>query len=252
MTSFVDVVIQNRIGIITFFNEKSNSLDTHQLALLTDTITTQGNSEDINILLLKSEGTVFCSGASFDELLQVETASQSKQFFLGFQKLIYAIINCPVPIIGLVQGKTIGGGLGIVAACDYVIGTENTQFRLSEINIGIGPFVIEPIITKKIGVSNTANVTYNPNEWFSAEWSMKNGLIHHISTHEELFNSGLKKAIELSKLNKNSLIALKQVFWENKEELNIMMIKRAEISSNLILKEFSKNALLTIKNSWKK
>lgn len=243
----IDVSIKNKVAYVTFFSDKANSLNSKQLEELTMAFENISNDENINIAVLKSEGKVFCSGASFDELLQVEDINTAITFFLGFQKLISSMISCNKPIIGLIQGKTIGGGVGIIAACDYVIASHELQLRLSEINIGIGPFVIEPVISTKIGIAKTSELSWSPNEWFDSQWAYQSGLINKIVDLDNLLQIGIDKANELAVLNSESLKELKNVFWSNKEKLIHEMKNRAFISGKLILKEFAKNKLMSFK-----
>ena len=172
MTAFVKQEIKNNIGYITFFHPAGNSFPSSQLQQLVETIQDLDANENAVVIVLQSEGNTFCAGASFDELLQIDNLTDGKQFFSGFANVINAMRNCSKLIVGKVQGKTVGGGVGIVAACDYALATTKADIKLSELTIGIGPFVIEPAVSRKIGQTAMSELTLAGNEWKPATWAL--------------------------------------------------------------------------------
>ena len=149
--SFVKHSITNTIATIEFFTPQHNSLPSSILAELANTITALGNNKECTVIIIKSIGNkTFCAGASFDELIQIETPEQGLQFFSGFANVINAMRKCPKFIIGSVQGKAVGGGVGLASACDYTLATKQASIKLSELAVGIGPFVVGPAVERKI------------------------------------------------------------------------------------------------------
>ena len=169
--------MRNNIATITFGHPASNSFPSELLERLTHELISVGNNSSVAIIILKSQGDkAFCAGASFDELVAISNLKEGKQFFLGFANVINAMRTCGKLIIGAIQGKTVGGGVGLAAACDYVMATNNAAIKLSEFTIGIGPFVIEPAVKRKIGVSGVAELTLDATNWKTAYWAKEKGL----------------------------------------------------------------------------
>ncbi|UYW01181.1 enoyl-CoA hydratase/isomerase family protein [Flavobacterium agricola] len=250
MTSYIKIKFFNHVVRIKFFDEKKNSFTSEQLENLKNTITDLENNPEITVIILESEGnSVFCSGASFDELLAVSNAEQGKSFFSGFANVILAMKNSSKLIIGNVKGKAIGGGVGLIAACDYVLATNNASLKLSELAIGIGPFVIEPAVSKKIGKTAMAELALNPTEWKTAEWALQKGLYSEVFNHAtDLENYLSSYAQALSLYNPEALLEMKKILWENTTDWETLLAQRAAISGKLVLSEFTKNALQKFKN----
>lgn len=244
---YVEVSIESQVAYVEFFHPKSNSFPSEQLQKLTRTFYELSQNDAVTCIVLSSKGKVFCAGASFDELLQIKDASEGQQFFSGFKHLLLAMVHCKKIIIGLVQGKAIGGGVGIIAACDYVFGVEEVACKLSEIQIGIGPFVIEPVISHKIGKQKMFEMTWNPNQWFDVNWAKNCGLINEIVLGEELIQKGKEKVLELVKYNPEALYALKEITWKGKENWEEVMTKRAMLSGSFVLSDFTREQLQKFK-----
>ena len=248
--AYVNYEIENGVATIEFFHPKGNSFPTFQLEKLIQTIDELGQNKEAKVIVLKSDGEkVFCAGASFDELLVIEDFETGKKFFSGFANLILAMRNCPKFIIGCVEGKVVGGGVGIVAACDYALAMDNASIRLSELSIGIGPFVIEPAISRKIGVNAFSELTLNPKEWVSAEWCKDNGFYNKVfKTKEELKAATQEFSEQLSKYSPEAMQNLKSIFWENAANWDEIMPQRAAMSGKLVLSEFTKETLNKFKS----
>lgn len=248
--AYVKNEIENHVATIEFFHPKGNSFPSVQLEKLIQTIQDLGENEDARVIVLKSAGEkVFCAGASFDELLLIEDFEKGKKFFSGFANLILAMRNCPKFIIGCVEGKVVGGGVGIVAACDYALAMYNASIRLSELSIGIGPFVIEPAITRKIGIQAFSELTLNPKEWVSSDWCLKHGFYNKtFSKPEDLQKATQEFTEQLSQYSPEAMKNLKSIFWENAENWDEIMPKRAAMSGKLVLSDFTKETLNKFKS----
>lgn len=235
--SNISVELQNGVATITFAHPKHNCFPQEQLQALTQAINKCATNAEVHVLLLQSDPTkAFCAGASFDELLEVKTPEQGKTFFMGFANLINAMRECSKPIVGRIHGKAIGGGVGIVAACDYAIATESAQVRLSELAIGIGPFVISPAVLRKTGTAALAALALQPKEWKSADWALQHGLFTEV--HSD-FNAANQAAIDLTNqlasYAPKAVAALNKTLWADTKHWAELLPKNAEISGELLL-----------------
>jgi methylglutaconyl-CoA hydratase len=237
--------IQQNIATIEFGHPASNSLPSELLERLAKEISIIAKKEAISIIILKSEGDrAFCAGASFDELIVIDNLEKGKQFFSGFAKVINAMRTCGKLIVGRVQGKTVGGGVGLVAACDYVLATEKAAIKLSEFTIGIGPFVIEPAVRRKIGLAAVSELTIDATSWKNAYWAKEKGLYAKVfETIKELDEEIEVLALKLASYNSEALSEMKKVLWENTQNWDELLMERAKISGELVLSEFTKKAL---------
>lgn len=241
----IEVTIHDNVATLAFFHPASNSFPSSLLQELTDEINRLGKNETISIIILKSTGTgAFCAGASFEELLSVSNYEEGSRFFSGFANVINAMRKCPKLIIGRIQGKAVGGGVGLVAACDYSFATNKSDIKLSEIAIGIGPFVIEPVVSRKIGKMAMAEMTLNPTIWKTSKWGLEKGLFSEIfETVEELDFRLQEYSRELSSYNPDALFEIKKVLWEGTDNWDSLLYERAAISGRLVLSDFTKSAL---------
>lgn len=237
--------IANNIAKVTFSHPASNSFPSSLLQQLTDELQSLHKNEDVTIIVLQSEGTgAFCAGASFDELVAISNYQEGSKFFSGFANVINAMRKCSKLIIGRIHGKAVGGGVGLAAACDYTFATQKSDIKLSEIAIGIGPFVIEPAVSRKIGKTALAEMTLTPTLWKSANWAKEKGLFTEIfDTVEELDNRLENYINELAQYNKEALADMKEVLWEGTDNWDSLLYERATISGRLVLSDFTKKAL---------
>ncbi|WP_435413960.1 enoyl-CoA hydratase/isomerase family protein [Polaribacter aestuariivivens] len=237
--------IHNKIATIEFGHPASNSFPSELLDRLTKELISVGNNPDVSIIILKSEGEkAFCAGASFDELVAISNLEEGKEFFSGFANVINAMRTCGKLIIGRIQGKTVGGGVGLASACDYVLATENAAIKLSEFTIGIGPFVIEPAVTRKIGVSGTAELTLDSSNWKNAYWAKEKGLYAKVfETMKELDEEVEILSEKLASYNPTALVEMKKALWRGTENWNNLLSERAAVSGELVLSDFTKKAL---------
>src|SRR5690606_12093067 len=248
-TAYVKTSFQDKIAFVEFFHPASNSFPSSQLKELAETITNLNNNTEINIVVLQSAGDkAFCAGASFDELLQVSNLEEGSTFFSGFANVINAMRKSNKIIIGRVHGKTVGGGVGLAAACDYTFATKNASIKLSELAIGIGPFVIEPAVSRKIGKPALAEMTLDAENWKSANWAFDNKLFTELFDDATQMDEVLEKfATRLSTYNPEALYEMKKVLWEGTENWDTLLKERAAISGKLVLSDFTVNALNAFK-----
>jgi methylglutaconyl-CoA hydratase len=246
----VEVSINEKgIATVEFGHPLSNSLPGKILQKLADTITEIGGDDNVKVIVLKSSGErAFCAGASFDELISIQDFPTGKKFFSGFANVINACRKCPKLIIGRVHGKAVGGGVGVASAVDYCFATKFADVKLSELAVGIGPFVVGPAVERKIGMSAMSQLAINATEWRSAEWAKQNGL------YTETYDSAaeMDEAIEvlankLSTSNPEAMELLKGIFWKGTEDWDALLIERAEMSGKLVLSDFTVNAINAFK-----
>jgi methylglutaconyl-CoA hydratase len=241
----ISISIDATIATIEFGHPASNSFPAKLLKELTKTIETLGQNPEVAVLVLKSQGTAaFCAGASFDELLAVTNEADGKIFFSGFAHLINAMRKCPKLIIGRVQGKAVGGGVGIASACDYVLASQEASIKLSELAIGIGPFVIEPAVSRKIGNTAFAELSLTAGEWKSAAWAKEKGLYAQIfETFTDLDTAVADLAKKIASYNPEAVSEIKKIIWEGTSHWDSLLIERAAITGKLVLSEATKTAL---------
>ncbi|MDP5228791.1 MAG: enoyl-CoA hydratase/isomerase family protein [Cellulophaga sp.] len=241
--------INQKIATVEFGHPASNSFVIELLDRLADEFNKLSENSEVNIIILKSEGNkAFCAGASFDELVAVSTLEEGRVFFNGFAKVINAMRTCKKVIIGRVQGKAVGGGVGLISACDYVFASESASIRLSELTIGIAPFVIAPAVARKIGTSGLAELSLNPTEWKSAYWAKEKGFFAKVFDSISDLDKDLDYfSTNLASYNPDGLSEWKKVLWENTDHWETLLTERAAITGKLALSEFTKNALSKFK-----
>jgi methylglutaconyl-CoA hydratase len=245
LEGFIKTSKENQVFTIEFFHPAQNSLPGHLLKELTAAINEAGEDKDTLLVLLKSGGDrTFCAGASFTELASIEDFPTGKNFFMGFANVINAIRKCPKIVIGRIQGKAVGGGVGLAAACDYTMATQYASVRLSELAVGIGPFVIGPVVERKTGLSAFSQMALNAGEWQTAAWAKQKGLFMEVFDSVEQLDAYIQHfTADLTTKNPEALRSLKKIFWEGADHWDGLLEERAEASGKLILSEFSKNAI---------
>ena len=246
----VETTVENGIGTIAFYHPAQNSLPGKLLAQIRDAIDAAGANEDIKVIILKSAGDrTFCAGASFDELIAINTFETGKQFFLGFANVINACRKCPKLIIGRVQGKAVGGGVGVASATDYCFATKFAAVKLSELAVGIGPFVVGPAVERKIGTSAMTQLAFNATEWRSAEWARDKGLYADVYENIEQMDAAVMElAQKLAKSNPEAMRLMKQAFWKAADHWDDLLDERAAMSGKLVLSDFTRNAIEQFKS----
>lgn len=246
---------ENHQGITTieFFHPQSNSLPHAILVSLANEIHDAGADADTKVILLRSGGEkAFCAGASFDELTQIQNEKQGFDFFSGFANVINAIRKCPKMVIGRIHGKCVGGGVGIAAAVDYAIAVETAEVKLSELALGIGPFVVGPAVQRKIGLSAFTQLAIDATMWRNADWARRKGLYAELHPSVESMDESIHRlANQLAHSSPAAIAELKKIFWEGAEDWDQLLFDRAEISGRLVLSSFTRNAISEIKSRQK-
>ncbi len=238
------------IATITFGHPQSNSLPGIILNKLAEEIKFIGENSEVRVIVLKSLGEkTFCAGASFDELVAIKDYESGLEFFSGFAKVINACRTVKQLIIGRVQGKAVGGGVGIAAAVDYCFATNQADIKLSELAVGIGPFVVGPAVARKIGVSAMSELAINATAWRSAEWAKNKGLFAEVFESIEQMDEAVEGlAQRLSQSNPEAMNELKNIFWQGTANWDQLLIERAGISGRLVLSDFTRNAIHAFKS----
>jgi methylglutaconyl-CoA hydratase len=246
----VETNIENGISTITFYHPAHNSLPGKLLAKLRDAIDAAGANDAVKVIILKSAGErTFCAGASFDELIAIDNFKTGKLFFLGFANVINACRKCPKLIIGRVQGKAVGGGVGVASATDYCFATKFAAVKLSELAVGIGPFVVGPAVERKLGTSAMTQLAFNATEWQSAKWACEKGLYAAIYEDIEQMDAAiLELAQKLAKSNPEAMRLMKQAFWKEANHWDELLDERAAMSGKLVLSDFTRNAINKFKS----
>lgn len=241
---FVTHDFSDGVGQIEFFHPKGNSLPKNMLEELTAAVHSHGRNPEVKVIVIKSVGErSFCGGASFDEFLSATNDKDCKDFFMGFANLIMAIRNAPKFVVARVQGKVVGGGVGIVAACDYAVAGSEASLRLSELSIGIGPFIIGPAVIRKIGNSAFMNMAIDT-EWRTAEWGHNHGIYSALyNTISELDQGIVQITDKIKEYNPDAAKALKEIFWEDAPLWEDLLSSRADITSSLAISDFVFKAL---------
>ena len=247
------VQISRNAGVarIHFAHAKQNAFPATHLKDLKEAFEKVSKDKSVHVIVLQSEPSMaFCAGASFDELLAVNTPEEGKVFFMGFANLINAMRGCRKPIVGRIHGKAIGGGVGIVAACDYAIATQTAQVRLSELAIGIGPFVIAPAVERKIGTAALASLALQPKQWKAAEWALQHGLFTEVFADlDAANNAAVTKATQLASFAPEAVAELKKTLWANTDHWAELLPNNAEISGRLLLLPQTQATLKQLKSN---
>ncbi|MFN5318921.1 MAG: enoyl-CoA hydratase/isomerase family protein [Bacteroidia bacterium] len=242
---YVKTLQKGHLAYIEFFHPDQNSLPAAILSQLATSITEAGMHAETKIIILQSGGDrTFCAGASFKELIQINDAESGKKFFSGFAHVINAMRKCPKIIVGRVQGKAVGGGVGLAAATDYCFASQHAAIKLSELNVGIGPFVVSPAIERKMGLSATSQIAFDANTFYPADWALQKGLYTQLTESTEALDTAVEQfALHLCTYNPEALSEIKKIFWRGTDDWDTLLLERAAISGRLVLSDFTKNTL---------
>lgn len=245
MKPYVKQHIENHIATIEFFHPAQNSLPGDILAQLANTITQAGKDDTIKVIILQSGGNrTFCAGAGFEELVAINDETTGEQFFSGFAHVINAMRKCPKFIIGRVQGKAVGGGVGLASAVDYCLATQYAAVKLSELHVGIGPFVVGPAVERKLGLSGFSQIAIDANNFYDAQWAKNKGLYAEVYDDIDALDAAvLAFAENLCNYNPEAMAEMKKVFWQGTENWDQLLMDRAKISGRLVLSDFTKKTL---------
>ncbi len=246
---YVNSSVGKHIATIEFFHPQSNSLPAHLLNSLAEAIAKAGTDDNVRVIILKSAGEkAFCAGASFDELMAIKNEEEGLRFFSGFAKVINAARTCPKFIIGRVHGKAVGGGVGMASAVDYCFATNHASVKLSELAVGIGPFVVGPAVERKIGTSAMSELAIDASAWRNADWAAQKGLYCGVYPSTESMDEAIQSLAErLAQSNPEAMSMLKSVFWQGTSHWDQLLEERAAMSGKLVLSEFTRNAIASFK-----
>lgn len=250
LTEGVSLTVDQRgVAYVTFAHPRSNSLPAAVLASLAETIRSIGPREDVKVVVLGSAGNrAFCAGASFDELVAISDEAEGLAFFSGFAHVINALRTIPQLVIGRVQGKAVGGGVGVAAATDYCMATQHAAVKLSELAVGIGPFVVGPAVERKLGVSAMSQLAMDASGWRSAEWAGQHGLYASIHEDADALDEAVDAlAAQLAASNPEAMSELKRMFWAGTEGWDALLSERAAVSGRLVLSDFTREAIARFK-----
>ncbi len=246
----VEIEVDERgVATIEFHHPLSNSLPGRVLRKMAETITVAGDDHKVKVIVLKSKGErAFCAGASFDELISIDDMETGKVFFSGFAQVINAIRKAPKFVLCRVQGKAVGGGVGLACAADYTFGTVHASVKLSELAVGIGPFVVGPAVERKVGRSAFVDMTINATAWKTAEWARSMGMFTDTFDTFDAMDTAIDElADQLCKSNPEAMAMLKKVFWEGTDHWDDLLSERAEMSGRLVLSDFTRKAITAFK-----
>jgi methylglutaconyl-CoA hydratase len=242
---YVRTETHNGVSTIEFFHPQSNSMPGRLLEELAHAIHGEGNETDTKVIVLRSAGDrTFCAGASFDELAAIKTHEEGIAFFNGFAQVINAMRKCPQFIIARIQGKCVGGGVGIAAAADYAIAVEGAEVKLSELAVGIGPFVVGPAVERRIGQAAFSSLAIDATMWRSSDWAKRKGLFAELHASVEDMDESIRRlSHNLSHSSPDAMAEMKKIFWKGTEHWDQLLAERAAISGRLVLSDFTKNAI---------
>jgi len=242
---YVKKWLENNVGYVEFFHPAHNSLPSNLLVELATTIHQLGEDNRVSVIVLRSGGNrTFCAGASFNELVRINDKKEGLRFFSGFANVINAMRKCPKFIIGRIQGKAVGGGVGLAAATDYCMATQYASIKLSELNVGIGPFVVGPAIARKIGLSAMSQIAIDANSFYPPEWAKNKGLYTQVFEDAAALDTAVAElANKLTEYNPDAMTKMKEMFWTGTDDWGELLLKRAAISGELVLSEFTRETL---------
>ncbi|MGN6165408.1 MAG: enoyl-CoA hydratase/isomerase family protein [Flavisolibacter sp.] len=249
INGYVNSETHNGITTIEFFHPQSNSLPHRLLEDLANEIHAVGTDKETKVIVLRSAGEkAFCAGASFDELMNIDNEKKGFVFFSGFANVINAMRKCPKFIIGRIHGKCVGGGVGLASAVDYAIAVEGAEIKLSELAIGIGPFVVGPAVQRKIGLSAFTQLSIDAILWRNGDWARRKGLYAELHPSVESMDESISRlANQLAHSSPEAMAELKKAFWEGTEDWDNLLLRRAEISGRLVLSKFTREAIAKFK-----
>src|SRR6056300_78146 len=248
MEAYVSHRREGTCGILEFGNPAGNSLPGKLLDQLYKKLKLLEEDDQVAVILFQSSGNrAFCGGASFAEMKNLKTLDEATAFFMGFAKVINQIRVLNKFVIARVQGKVVGGGVGLVAACDYVIAHENAAIKLSELSIGIGPFVIEPAVSRKIGTTAFTQLSLDAERFKSAEWAKRKGLYNIVVPTEEILDQNvMETAHRLARYAPKAIKNLRKLHWKDTDHWKTLLPKNAEITAKLVLEEATQNILKSL------
>jgi methylglutaconyl-CoA hydratase len=245
MEIYVKNTRKNNCGILEFRNPAGNSLQSNSLSEIRNNLLELEADSQVKVIILQSVGSnAFCGGASLKEMKRLRDLEQATKFFMGFADVINTLRKLSKFVIARVHGKVVGGGVGLVAACDYAIASKNAYSKLSELSIGIGPYVIEPVVSRKIGLTAFSQLSFDAENWKSSDWSLNKGLFSEVVENQNELNNKLDEITNrISSYSPNAVKNLKQLYWKNTDLWDDLLPKNARITARLVLEEAAQKIL---------
>lgn len=199
--------------LITFHRpEKHNAFDEQFILELKQALQKAHHEETCQVIIINAEGPNFCVGADLNWMRGTArcTREENESDAMTFSNLLQLINRLSKPIIILVQGYIIGGGIGLVACCDVAVAARNAKFCFSEVKLGLVPAVIAPYIIRTIGYSATRRYFLTA-ESFNALEAQKLGLLHHVVKQDKLLITGKNMARLITQNGPKALSQVKQL-----------------------------------------
>ncbi len=245
MEAYVKNYCEGNIGFLEFGNPAGNSLPSPLLKAFKAGLIALEKDSNVRVIVIQSFGDrAFCGGASLAEMKTLQTLEEATAFFMGIADLINTLRSLSKFVIGRVHGKVVGGGVGLVAACDYVLANRTAQIKLSELSIGIGPYVIEPVVSRKIGGTAFAQLSLDAHQWKSATWAEDKGLYNALfETQVELDLAVKTNAERFASYPEKAVKTLRKLHWKETEHWDKLLPKNAAITGELALQEATQNIL---------
>lgn len=236
--------VRDGVGTVEFSHPKGNSLPARLLNDLASAIRTLGADDAARVIVLRSAGSgTFCAGASFDEFTAVADAAQGKEFFSGFARVIAAMVRAPKFVLARVQGRAAGGAIGLICASDYSIAVRSAQVKLSELQVGIGPFVVGVVIERKLGLAPFQSLAVHA-DWHDAAWCERHGVYSAVVEDEAALDAAIDAhAKRLAASNPEAMREMKRIFWRGTDDWEALMGERAAMSGRMVLSAFTRDAL---------
>jgi methylglutaconyl-CoA hydratase len=197
MAETIPLIVEREGSILTLrLNnaEKKNALNSEMMGAMMASISESQKFSELRAIVIRGEGSVFCSGADLNEWEPGQ-----------LQELLKEITDCSLPTIALVHGSCLGGGMGLICACDFILAHEDTKFGFPEVRIGMIPAVIFPYVSRKIGSGKLKEFFLTGNR-FGVDIAEKLGLLYGKYNEEE---AALNKLI--FSLKRGGLEAQKQI-----------------------------------------
>ncbi len=240
--------VTDGIGHLEFHHPKGNALPASLLKQLAEAVTELGHDDNARVVVMRSQGAgPFCAGASFDELTAISNVEEGQEFFSGFARVILAMIRAPKFIVTRVHGKAAGGALGLIAASDYSMAVNAASAKLSELAVGIGPFVVGPVIEHKIGLAAFSAMAVDA-DWRDAQWCERHGLYSRVYNDAAEMDASINALVTtLAASNPDAMAHLKKVFWSGTEHWDALLENRAAMSGTMVLSDFTRNAIAKFK-----
>lgn len=176
--------------------EIHNAFNDQMIAELTEQFQSANGDKSVQVIVLEGEGKSFCAGADLNWMKRMKDYSEEENYrdSVALSRMLQAINFCSKTVVAKIHGAALGGGVGLAAACDYVVACEGTTFGLTEVRLGLLPAVISPFVVAKIG-SSQARALFTTGERFDEARAREIGLVHQVSL-ERHFQADVDKVVQ--------------------------------------------------------